>query len=115
MKKISFILIVSLLLGIFALPASAEEHKFHYLDSERDVVIYVSWPTEEPNLTFRAPNGTIYDPNAKNENTVTTVGEKELYYIIYNAPAGQWYVELDKRGNDKVDIGMFDYSGRTSN
>ena len=109
MKKISFILIVSLLLGIFALPASAEEHKFHYLDSERDVVIYVSWPTEEPNLTFRAPNGTIYDPNAKNENTVTTVGEKELYYIIYNAPAGQWYVELDKRGNDKVDIGMFDY------
>lgn len=45
----------------------------------------------------------------KNENTVTTVGEKELYYIIYNAPAGQWYVELDKRGNDKVDIGMFDY------
>ena len=78
MKKISFILIVSLLLGIFALPASAEEHKFHYLDSERDVVIYVSWPTEEPNLTFRAPNGTIYDPNAKNENTVTTVGEKEL-------------------------------------
>lgn len=83
MKKISFILIVSLLLGIFALPASAEEHKFHYLDSERDVVIYVSWPTEEPNLTFRAPNGTIYDPNAKNENTVTT-GRREgtvLYYI----------------------------------
>ena len=32
-----------------------------------------------------------------------------MYYVIKNAPAGQWYVDLDKLGNDTVEIGMFDY------
>ena len=32
-----------------------------------------------------------------------------MYYVIKNAPAGQWYADLDKLGNDTVEIGMFDY------
>ena len=62
MKKIITFAVLLLLSVSFALPAFAKEQKFHYLESERDVVISVSWPTEQPKLTFKAPNGTVYDP-----------------------------------------------------
>lgn len=109
MKKIITFAVLLLLSVSFALPAFAKEQKFHYLESERDVVISVSWPTEQPKLTFKAPNGTVYDPLSEKEGTLTVVNEKSMYYVIKNAPAGQWYVDLDKLGNDTVEIGMFDY------
>ena len=100
MKKIITFAVLLLLSVSFALPAFAKEQKFHYLESERDVVISVSWPTEQPKLTFKAPNGTVYDPLSEKEGTLTVVNEKSMYYVIKNAPAGQWYVDLDKLGND---------------
>ena len=43
MKKIITFAVLLLLSVSFALPAFAKEQKFHYLESERDVVISVSW------------------------------------------------------------------------
>lgn len=54
MKKIFTFAVLLLLSVSFALPAFAKEQKFHYLESERDVVISVSWPTEQPKLTFQS-------------------------------------------------------------
>ena len=70
MKKIFTFAVLLLLSVSFALPAFAKEQKFHYLESERDVVISVSWPTEQPKLTFKAPNGTVYDPLSEKEGTL---------------------------------------------
>ena len=82
MKKIFTFAVLLLLSVSFALPAFAKEQKFHYLESERDVVISVSWPTEQPKLTFKAPNGTVYDPLSEKEGTLTVVNEKSMYYVI---------------------------------
>lgn len=100
-----------LLLGLFALPVAAATSRadFEYLESERDVVIQVAWPTEQPTVLFHAPDGEVYDPLEEREDTVTTLGEKSLYYVIYNAPAGQWQVEYDKGRNAEIEIAMFDY------
>lgn len=112
MKRIILILTAAILVCSLAVPTKAQttEAEFDYLETSRDIVIWVSWPTEKPDIIFKAPNGTKYDPLVETSKTVTITGENDLYYTIYNAPAGQWYVSYDKKSNESIDISMQFYN-----
>lgn len=113
MKRTALLLVCLFLLGCQLAPmagAATTEAIFDDLDSERDIVLWVSWPTEQPDIVFIAPDGTRYDPTVESESTTTIFGENELFYIIYSAPAGQWRVSYDKKGNDEIEISMHNYN-----
>ena len=89
MKKIFTFAVLLLLSVSFALPAFRKGAEIS-LSRNRNATwsISVSWPTEQPKLTFKAPNGTVYDPLSEKEGTLTVVNEKSMYYVIKNAPEG---------------------------
>lgn len=92
-------------------PANAApiESELTYLDEEKDIVIWVEWDTEKPSVVFLSADGTEYDPSVVSENTATIENGNSLYYIIKNAPRGQWTVRLDKGRNNTVEISVHDY------
>ena len=113
MKKRLILLLLSLclMLGV-AVPALAatEEADWEFIDTQKDLVIWVSWDVEQPEVVFIAPDGTVYDPAVSTDSTTTSVSTSTLYYTIKNAPAGQWRVRYDKKGNETLEIALQDYT-----
>lgn len=111
MKRIFTIIITLLLMAVLVVPAYAaqEEADLEYINTQKDVVFWVSWDQEQPLIIFIAPDGTEYDPNVTSDTTTTIVGEKDLYYVVLDAQAGQWRVRYDKGNNTEIKISVHDY------
>lgn len=111
MKRCVLILLALVLTVSMAIPAFAatEEADLEYIDTRKDVVFWVSWDVETPDVVFVAPNGAIYDPMKQSSGTTTILNETDLYYVIMNAPAGQWRIRYDKGNNTKLDVSVHDY------
>ncbi len=111
MKKILLLIITLSLLSFPFITASAEvlEGDLDYLTSVQDTVFWISWDVSTPDIELIAPNGTIYDPTANYSNASTIINENSIYFILKNAPAGQWKVRYDKGDNTKLDISMHKY------
>lgn len=112
MKRLSILFLILVLAATLAVPALAavEEQELVTLDTQKDVVFWISWDKETPDIVFLAPNGREYDPAAEANDTTTILNGTDLYYVILNAPAGQWRVRFDKRSNQKLDISVHDYN-----
>ena len=106
--SILFILVLALSLAIPAF-AATEEADLEYIDTQKDVVFWVSWDVETPEIVFLAPNGTEYDPMKEVNGTTTIFNDKNLYYVVMDAPAGQWRIRYDKGNNTQLDISIHDY------
>ena len=111
MKRIFTIIITLLLMAALVVPAYAapEEADLEYINTQKDVVFWVSWDQEQPQIIFIAPDGTEYDPSVTSDTTTTIVGEKDLYYVVLDAQAGQWRVRYDKGNNTEIKISVHDY------
>ena len=109
MKKFYRLVLLALTIALLALTALAAQQEFHYLETSRDVVISVTWTDAQPSVKFISPDGTVFDPLEETDRTRTTVSDGAMLYVILNAPAGQWSVDLEKRGTEQVAISMFDY------
>lgn len=111
MKRCLTILLALVLTLSMAIPAFAatEEADLEYIDTRKDVVFWVSWDVETPDIKFIAPNGAIYDPMKQANGTTTILNDKDLYYVIMNASAGQWRIRYDKGNNTKLDVSVHDY------
>ena len=109
MKKFYRLVLLALTIALLALTALAAQQEFHYLESQRDVVISVTWTDAQPSVKFIAPDGTVFDPLEETDRTRTTMSDGAMLYVIFDAPAGQWSVDLEKRGTEQVAISMFDY------
>jgi len=112
MKKITaFILLFAMLLTAAAITVAAksQEKDTFYLDNSQSIVIAVSWDKEKPAIIFIDPKGKEYDPQKEAEGTSTVGNDKSLYYIIENAPSGQWRVRYDKGKNEKINIELHEY------
>ena len=109
MKKLYRFFLLAVLSALLGLTALAAQQEFHYLESQRDVVISVTWTDAQPSVKFIAPDGTVFDPLEESDRTRTTIGDGAMLYVIFDAPAGQWSVDLEKRGTEQVAISMFDY------
>lgn len=111
MKKAVLFLII--LAGFLIQPTASSAvtipGDFEYIDAQKDIIIHVVWETEQPDLLFIAPDGTEYDPALEQEGTMTVIGESQLFYVIYNAPKGQWKIKYDKKSNETIQIGVDDY------
>lgn len=112
MKRIFTILIAFIIFIIPAVPSYAAmvEDKLDNIDTQKDVVFWVSWDTEEPQVVFIAPDGSIYDPKVQSQQTTTVMADKSLYYVVYSAQAGSWRVKYDKGKNKQIDISIHDYN-----
>lgn len=112
MKRLLIFCLILILAVTLAVPALAaeEEQELVTLDTPRDVVFWVSWDTETPEIVFLAPDGRVYDPTAEAADTTTILSGTDLYYVILNAPAGRWRVRFDKGANQKLDISVHDYN-----
>lgn len=109
MKKLYRFCLLALTAALLGLTALAAQQEFHYLESQRDVVISVTWTDAQPSVKFIAPDGTVFDPLEETDRTRTTVSDGAMLYVIMGAPAGQWSVDIEKRGTEQVAISMFDY------
>lgn len=109
-KKITvLVLCISLIFGILVCPCYAQEDEFAYLDKSCDMAITVQWEKGKPTVKFKSPDGTIYNPESKAQNTITALGSNSLYYIIKNAPSGQWYIDITKADDAKVQVTWSEY------
>ena len=112
-------LILILIIVAFVLPAvpsyaAMQEDDLEYIDTQKDVVFWVSWDVEQPQVQFVAPDGAIYDPKIANPNTTTINADKSFYYVVKAAPAGQWRVKYDKGKNSEIEISVHDYNAGLS-
>lgn len=103
MKK--FILILMPLLMLLFLPVYAEEHDWEYIDGSADIVVTVIWENETPDVVLIDPTGLEYNLIDENES----YDGKILFYIIESPKAGYWKVDLDKKDNQVIEIGMQKY------
>ena len=112
MKRILIFALLLTLLAAFAVPAAAAtvEETFATLDQAQDIVIWVAWEVEQPVVTFVGPDDTVYDPLTDTEGAELILSEYDLYYVIHNAPAGDWRVRYDKLGNESLTISMHPYT-----
>lgn len=111
MKRIILVLLALTVLSGLALSVSAEstETWLIHLDNTKDIVITVTWETEQPSIVFIAPDRTEFDPTAEKAGTAVMISGKTMYYLIEQASAGQWLVRYDKGTNEKLDISVADY------
>lgn len=112
-------LILLLILVAFVLPvvpsyAAMQEDDLEYIDTQKDVVFWVSWDVEKPQVQFVAPDGAIYDPQIANTNTTTVNADKSFYYVVKAAAVGQWRVKYDKGKNSEIEISVHDYNAGLS-
>ncbi|MDL2293790.1 hypothetical protein LJC60_04080 [Ruminococcaceae bacterium OttesenSCG-928-D13] len=102
-----FTLMLSLLLLLTALTGCGSkdmlEADLWVLDEEKHIVICLDWDTEQPFVEIIAPDGKKYDPEKLGEDYVLPVGSGLMLRIL-NAPAGQWKMRYDKRGNEYIDL-----------
>lgn len=101
---ISFIILCVLISMAVPAAAAMEEGLWEYIETEQDLVIWVSWDVEQPTVVFIAPDGTEYDPTQESDSTTAFVSTSTLYYSIKNAPAGQWRMRYDKLSNTELEI-----------
>ena len=111
MKRVLTFIFVLLLMAALAVPAYAapEEADLEYIDTQKDVVFWVTWDQEQPQIVFIAPDGTEYDPSVTSDTTTTVISEKDLYYVILDAPAGQWRIRYEKGNNSEISVSVHDY------
>lgn len=89
-----------------------EQESFLCRVDDETVVFCVEWETERPDIVFVAPDGeTIYDPMIETEDTMTVLGETELYYYIESAPQGEWFIRYDKKSNESIYVYPVKQSG----
>lgn len=112
MKRFSVIIVAIALLVCMAMPVSAatEEAPLEYIDTQMDVVFWVSWDVKIPYIVFLAPDGTEYDPMVQYGNTTTIMSDTALYFVVMDAPAGQWNIRYDKGENTEIEVSIQDYS-----
>ena len=111
MKRIIFILLTFVLFVSGGILVNAEtlEADLEYIDSAKDIVFCVSWEVETPEVVFISPDGTVLDPNKAVSGTTTVKNEKQLFYIVENAAAGQWRIRYDKKQNPEIDVWVQEY------
>lgn len=96
-------LIALLLLPALSAPAAAaQQADLITLDRVTDLVVIVGYDTEEPEITFLAPDGTRYAESL--DNVRVDRGEGILYFHISQAQAGAWRLSYDKKGNQELTI-----------
>lgn len=108
MKKFFVVLLIVIML-LCPLTAFAEQSELAYWDKTGDAVFCVSWTNSRPTVTFIDEGGTVYDPMIETDYTFTILYDKEMYYVVENAPQGRWYVSYDKKDNTSIKVSMFPY------
>ncbi len=111
MKRMISVLLVLLLLSAIAMTVGAapQEEDLIYLDKKKDIVIWVKWDVEQPSVLFLSPDNKEYDPTVAAENTETIFSDKNMYYVIREAEAGQWRIRFDKGKNNTLEVSVHDY------
>lgn len=72
------------------------------LDKTTDLVVIVSYDTEEPEIAFLSPDGGEYAESLG--NVTVERGDMVLYFHLSGARPGQWQVRYDKKGNQELTI-----------
>lgn len=91
------------LLCLLAQPAlAAQTADLITLDKTTDLVVIVSYDTEEPEMAFLSPDGGEYAESLG--NVTVERGDKVLYFHLNRAQPGQWQVRYDKKGNQELTI-----------
>ncbi len=107
-------LMAAVLLALMAALPSASamadyEEEIVELDTSRDIVIWVTWDVQQPQIVFIAPGGSEYDPYVDMEGTSTVISENSLFYFIENAQSGVWRARYDEGTNETVEITVHNY------
>lgn len=112
MKRYFAVVIALILLMSLAVPAGAvtQEAELTYLDTKQDVVFWVTWDVKIPYIVFLSPDGKRYDPMNEYNNNTTILGDTSLYFIIKDAPAGQWKLLYDKGQNTVLEVSVHNYA-----
>lgn len=115
MKKIIKNMLLSVVAVVFMI--SAEVFAFAEtktadlvtLDSDTNLTVSVGYETEEPTVSFIAPNGDEVKEGSEGVEVKRDTEGKKIYFQISNAKRGDWKIVYDKKSNSQitVDFGKF--------
>ena len=112
-KRLTVITVfVILILSIsYVMVAAASETKDLFtLDSAYNMTISILFDKEMPNVSFTAPDGTVYEGSSLSSDS----GDNWVQYYIPNAMPGTWKISYDKLSNTQFEVYYSSYMNAIS-
>ncbi len=79
------------------------------IQSQSDMAVTLYYDTEEPTVSFIAPDGTVILASELSSSR----GDGAVCYYISSAIAGQWKISYDKKANNFLDVNWAPYAEQT--
>ncbi len=79
------------------------------IQSQSDMAVTLYYDTEEPTVSFIAPDGTVILASELSSSR----GDGAVCYYILSAIAGQWKISYDKKANNFLDVNWAPYAEQT--
>ncbi|MDR1765909.1 MAG: hypothetical protein LBR77_07465 [Lachnospiraceae bacterium] len=99
-------LCIWLVAGAFPAGAAQRVTDIFDLTESANMAVSIYYDTEEPTITFIAPDGTVYEPG----DLIAQIGDGAVCYYIPDAMAGQWQMAYDKKSNVNLDVNWAPYA-----
>lgn len=109
MKKLFIIYAIALMVILaFPITSSAEESEMYFVENNCNLNVSIFWDIEQPELTIISPEGEeIFVFEDENENL--TVSGNVASFLIPNATAGQWLIDIADDKNEDLQIYCGEY------
>lgn len=95
-------LVLPVLMGAAGTEQHPDAQELTDLGMSRDIIVVVSYETQEPGVTLISPSGAEYTPESGCERVER--GGSSLYMYINDAEAGRWLIDLDKKDASAVEV-----------
>lgn len=99
-QLLKIILTAVMCVTAFTVTAYAQRAELVDLKDRQDIVVVISYDTEEPTVKITSPSGKTYSKDG--DYSQADRGNNALYLYIKDAETGVWYIDYDKKGNSSV-------------
>lgn len=80
------------------------------LDTDTNLTVRVDYETEEPTVSFIAPNGDEVREGSEGVEVKHDTEGKSIYFQISNAKRGDWKIVYDKKSNPQIGVSFGKFS-----
>lgn len=89
--------------------AKATKADLFYNDKKQDIMISISWETNDVSVTLIDPSGKSIDPGTATDTLSSVISDTGMFVMIKDAAEGQWQWNYDKGSNESLDVSVSKY------